>query len=479
MRLNRWLTFLVLTSLNPIYGQVLTHRPEKQQLAEPPLPASPVPIVMPSMPLIVPAGTPIKVTLEKELRVRNAGQVIHGKVAEPVYAFDKLVIPAGSEVSGSISELDEMSKTTRTMRALNADLSPHRQVHIAFDSLHLPDGRTIALKTSVSAASQGVLQFVPATTAKQSKTEAAHNAVAREVSEARKEIKTNWDALKAEVRAPEKVHRLEHLAVSQLPYHHQYIEAGTSFNADLLEPLNFGSEPVTVESFSQIGTPPPPGSDVHALLITPLSSATTKKGDPVEAVVSQPLFVSDHLVLPQGSRLKGSVLQVRPARRLARNGQLRIIFHQVVPPNGVEQALQASLEGVEVSKGEHLSLDAEGGAQVVTPKTRYLTTGLAVALAASSLSPEHDHDHDLHGEGGDAGGGAANGASGFRAVGLVIGTFAKSRAVTSAFGVYGASMSVYSHFLAKGHDVVYPKDMGMMIGLGSPGAQGQKPADLR
>ena len=27
-------------------------------------------------------------------------------------------------------------------------------------------------------------------------------------------------------------------------------------------------------------------------------------------------------------------------------------------------------------------------------------------------------------------------------------------------------MSVYSHFLARGRDVIYPKDMSMLIGLG-------------
>jgi hypothetical protein len=222
---------------------------------------------------------------------------------------------------------------------------------------------------------------------------------------------------------------------------------------------------VRAETLSAIGNPPPSGSVVHAQLLTPLNSATAKKGEPVEAVISQPLVVSDKLFLPQGSRIKGSVLQVRPARRLNRNGQLRIVFHQVVPPDGIEQKVEASLEGVEVAKGEHLSLDAEGGAQVTTPRTRYLTTGIAVALAASSTGG--DHDRDLHGGGGDVGGGAANGASGFGLLGTIAGALAHSRVVASGFGFYGAAMSVYAHFLARGRDVVYPKDMSMVIGLGT------------
>jgi hypothetical protein len=206
---------------------------------------------------------------------------------------------------------------------------------------------------------------------------------------------------------------------------------------------------------------------VHAVLVRQLGSAQSKKGDPVEAVITQPLVVGDQLFLPEGSRLKGSVLQVRPARRFSRNGQLRIVFHQVVAPSGIQQTVEASLEGVAVEKGEHLSLDSEGGAQVTTPRTRYLTTAISVALASSSIA-DHDRDGGIRGaDGGDVGKGAANGTSGFRFLGTIVGAFAHSRVVTSGFGFYGAAMSVYSHFLARGRDVVYPKDMSMMIGVGA------------
>src|SRR5205823_9850973 len=125
-------------------------------------------------------------------------------------------------------------------------------------------------------------------------------------------------------------------------------------------------------------------------LVTPLNSSISKKGDTVEALITEPLVVSDHLILPEGSVIRGSVMQARPARRLARNGQLRILFHEVAPPDGVAQKVQTSLEGVAVAKGENLKLDSEGGAQVTTPKTRYLTTGIQVALAAASAMPDSD-----------------------------------------------------------------------------------------
>ena len=50
---------------------------------------------------------------------------------------------------------------------------------------------------------------------------------------------------------------------------------------------------------------------------------------------------------------------------------------------------------------------------------------------------------------------------------MIVGLAARSRVVSAGFGSYGAAMSIYYHFLARGRDVVYPKDMAMVIGLGT------------
>jgi hypothetical protein len=466
MRCLIWALFLTFFCHSWAPAQTLKVRPAGPAQ---PTNSDSAPTPSPSIPLTVPAGTPLKVAVQ-EVRVRKVGQSVHGKVTEPVYAFDRLVVPAGSEINGKIAEIETVSKKKRAMAALNANFSPSRGLHIEFDDLVLADGRHLPVQTSVAHGSSGVLQFVPAGAENggaEKKGEAVKNLASRKVSEARQEVKRDWESVKQQLHEPGKMHRIERYGIDQLPYHPQYIDAGTSFNADLQQPLEFGAEPLKLETLSGIGTPPPAGSVVHALLTTPLNSAASKKGDPVEAVVSQPLVVSDHLFLPQGSHIKGAVLQSRPARRLGRNGQLRIVFHEVVPPNGVQQ--KASLEGVAVAKGEHLSLDSEGGAQVTTPRTRYLTTAITVMLA-SSTAGDHDRDAGVHGaDGGGVGQGAANGASGFRLVGTMVGAFAHSRIVSSGFGFYGAGMSVYSHFLARGHDVNYPKDMSMLIGLGTRG----------
>ncbi|HUC28262.1 MAG TPA: hypothetical protein VMR80_01715 [Candidatus Acidoferrum sp.] len=460
---------LLLSATGWSAGQTLKPRPpageEKKDDAVPPV-VPPAPV---TLPMSVTAGTPIKVALDEEVRVRRVGQAIHGKTLEPVYAFDKLLIPEGTAVNGKVSAIDPVPGKVRAMDAMDGNFSPVRAVHVQFDELIMADGRRVPMQTVASPAPNGVLRFVPANSKAENKNK-VEDAASKKVSETRQQIRQQWSDLKKQIHEPGKMHKLKRRAIAQLPVHPQYIDAGTSFNASLLQPLDFGVESVPVEALAQIGAPPPSGSAVHARLTTPLSSATSKKGERVEALITQPLVVSDHLILPEGSIIRGSVMQAQPARRLGRNGQLRIRFNEVAPPNGLEQKVETSLEGVAVAKGENLKLDSEGGAQVTTPKTRYLTTGIQVALAATSAMP----DNDAHGGGGDLGGGAVNGASGFRFLGSMITLAARSRVVASGFGAYGAASSIYYHFLARGRDVVYPKDMAMVIGMGTreskPGA---------
>ena len=455
---------LVVTS-SWVWGQTLKLRPREEKKEEPKV-VAPTPV---TMQMSVPAGTPINVALDSEVRIRKAGQAIHGKTTEPVYAFDKLLIPMGTTVNGKIAAIDPVPGKVRTMDAMDGNFSPIRAVRVQFDELVMADGRHVPIQTVASPAPNGVLRFVSAKTEKKNKVEGM---ASKKVSEAKSQIHQQWSDLQNQIHQPGKMHRLKRLAMEQLPVRPQYMDVGTSFNADLVKPLDFGTESVKPESLMQIGTPPPSGSVVHARLVTPLSSATSKKGDKVEALITQPLVVSDHLILPEGSIIRGSVMQSQPARRLGRNGQLRILFHDVAPPNGLAQKVETSLEGVAVSKGEHLKLDSEGGAQVTTPKTRYLTTGIQVALAAGSAMPDNDA---RAGGGGDLGGSAVNGASGFRLVGTIVGLAARSRIVAAGFGSYGAATGIYYRFLRRGRDVVYPKDMAMVIGLGT--RDGKKTAE--
>jgi hypothetical protein len=147
-----------------------------------------------------------------------------------------------------------------------------------------------------------------------------------------------------QVKQAGKMYRLERAVVAQLPVHPQYVDAGTVYFAKLKQPFEFGSEPLTPEmAESMMNTEIPPGSRVHARLMTPLNSASTQKGAEVQAILSQPLIVNGKLLLPEGTLLKGTLVQVAPARHWKHNGQLRFVFRDLVLPNGVESKVEAMI----------------------------------------------------------------------------------------------------------------------------------------
>jgi type IV secretory pathway VirB10-like protein len=422
---------------------------------EPTQPAPPQTVV-----LTVAKGLPLQVALDREVRLRKVGQAVHGRIVEPVYAFDRIVVPVGSEVIGKVTKIETLSGGKRTQAALNADFTPRRKVEIGFDELVLGDGRRFPMHTNVTPGSGQIIELVTAANEK-AKKNIVNDKASEKINEAKQQAHQEWDNAMKQLKTPGKIQRLERYGEAQLPVHRQYIPAGTVFFAELQDPLNFGSEVMTVPAASSIGSEIPEGSVVHARLVTPLSSATSHKGQDVEAVLSQPLMDGDRLILPQGSRLKGTVKQAQPARRMKRNGQLRIAFSELVPPDGIEQKIVSTLQGVQAGKDANVKLDSEGGAEATTSKSRYLATVVSVGIAAEGLLGDNWLSAD------NTGGQTLGGASGFKVVGLVVGAVARSRAFGITMGAYGGAVSIYSHFIARGREVEFPKNTAMQIGIGT------------
>jgi type IV secretory pathway VirB10-like protein len=437
-------------------------------------PAEPSKLTEPAPPqtvaLTVAKGAPLQVALDQEIRVKKVGQPVHARIVEPVYAFDHIVVPVGSEVIGEITKIESLSEGKRTLAVLNADFTPLRKVEVGFHELVLPDGRRFPLHASVAPGSGQVIELVTSADEKEKKNR-VKNMASEKTNEAKQRAHEQWDNAMKELKTPGKVRRLERYGEAQLPVHRQYIPAGTVYFAELVDPLDFGSVVMTASMASSIGAELPEGSVVHARLVTPLSSATSHKGQDVEAVLSQPLMDGDRLILPQGSRLKGTVKQAQPARRMKKNGQLRIAFSELVPPDGIEQKIVSTLEGVQAGKDANVKLDSEGGAEATTSKSRYLGTAVSLGLAMMAAKGGEDHDHD-----GGNNNGAAGGLGGFKLVGMIMGAAVRSRAFGTTMGAYGAAVSIYTNFMARGHEVVFPKNTAMQIGVGTRAGTTTPPA---
>lgn len=276
------------------------------------IPASPVQLAPPQVvALTVPKQASLQVALEAEVRVKRVGQSVSARLIDPIYAFDQLVVPAGSEIRGEVTKIESLSGTLRILAGLNADFTPVRQVEVTFTDLVLPGGKHVPIHPSVTPGSGQLVQFVSAS--EKDKKNTAHDVASEKANEAKQQARDQWNNAMQQLRTPGRIHRLKRYAEAWLPIHAQYIPAGTVYNAELEDPLDFGSETLTADKVSFIGGPLPEGSVVHARLLTALSSATARKGQGVEAVLSRPLFDGDSLIYPQGSRLLGSVGRVQPA----------------------------------------------------------------------------------------------------------------------------------------------------------------------
>lgn len=441
--------------------------------------------------LRLPTGTPLRIALDQRVRIDKAGAPIRGKVVETVYAFDQPVIPAGSVVSGQVKGIAPVPAFRRAMAYTSGDLTPLRKYEVGFDTVTLPNGKQLPIETTVTAGTAEVVHLVANPDKEKQKGMAG-----QQVDKAKAEAKGKIEEAKAQAHegwqkltAPGKMQRLKRFVVAQSPYRHQYAEPGTRFVADLEKPLDFGATTRTADQLSSLGTEPAPDSTLKARLAAEVSSATATRGTSVMAILTEPLYSPSHqLILPANSRLVGEVLVAKPARKLHHNGELRVVFERIETSEeglqalnqlqaqteaqavaGIQrseaQAMVGNLEGVEVAKSANIKLDEEGGAHTTDSKTRYLSTGIAVLLAAAS-----SHTEVEHGTTETAGPGVrtAAGGSGFRLTGALLSLAAKSMPVSLAFGVYGASSSIYANFLSRGHDVVLPKDTPMEIGFGPP-----------
>src|ERR1039458_2320155 len=85
------------------------------------------------LPLSVPVGAPLHIVLTKKVLVKHAGVPVEGKVAESVYVFDHLVIPAGSRVIGQVTKVDNAPKKQRALAIANGNFTPLRKAHVDFN----------------------------------------------------------------------------------------------------------------------------------------------------------------------------------------------------------------------------------------------------------------------------------------------------------------------------------------------------------
>jgi hypothetical protein len=424
--------------------------------------------------LTVAAGRPVRVALAERLTITHVGQPVAGTVVEPMYAYDRIVIPVGTAVLGRIARLDNPPKAARVRAFIGGDFSPHRTIVVTFDTI-VKDGEAIPIRTVVMNASERVTHQVVA----EAETDAADGVIAKgkrqvagyakeKIREMKRKVRDGVAALKD----GNKWQRAREFAVAHLPYHNQVLAKGTVFDAELQAPLAFGT--VDQPSVADAGTKPSPGSVLSARLVTPLDSRMTPRGTPLEAIVTRPVFSSSGaLVVPEGTRLIGQVTFAKPARRFHRNGQLRFLIERMERPSESAMPILASLHSIDVAEADGVALDDEGGASVTNSRTRFIAP--ALALLALHGTVDHDRrrfDNDADDVGatgqvgvrsGHFGPRALGGFFGFGLVGVAVSQISRPAAV--AFGLVGAARTIYTNVLGRGRELRFVADTPIEVQL--------------
>jgi hypothetical protein len=403
---------------------------------------------------VISAGVPLHIVLNERTSYTRVGQPLRGHLSQPIYVFDHIALPAGTEVLGKVAEVHPVSKGKRFNAVASGDFTPLREADVQFYSLVLKDGREIPIQSAGTVRDSAVVRM---------SSSAEHHGLWKQAKDSVKdEVSTQKRSFDEAIHRPNKLQWAKNSLLARLPYHPQVYEAGTQFVAELQSPIEVPSNPTLPVNLDQLGTKVPEDSVLHARLNSDLSSAANKWGDQVEATLTEPLLTQDRkLILPEGTQLLGSVTRAKPAKRWGRSGQLSFTFRQIKLPSGVSQPVKGLLSA---SEGDSkVKIDEEGNVRASEPKAKYLAP-LAVVVTAQAIA-ENDRDGINGSQSGSINNGVAGG--GFGLTGRILSLSVGSRGLAYGLGYYGASRSIYSRFVARGHDVLFPRDSQIEIKVGS------------
>lgn len=384
----------------------------------------------------------VRVQIDSPAKFR-VGTPVRGQTVEPLYENNKVVIPAGTPIEGEVVQVNPASHKRRLDAKFHGDFTSLHEVKIRFERVLPPDGEPVPISAAVADESSSVVVFHSAGAKHVS---LIHRAWSMAVGKKNQAIST--------FTAPGKEYRLKEMLYGQLPWHPESLQPGTEYDVALQHPVGADAaiaDPPKASRKQKIEA----STELHARLLTGLTSANANPGDPVTAVVTQPkMDAANHVQIPQGTLLEGNVLQASPAGKWGHNGALRFTLHKMEFPEGAQQLVTGVPTAVAGRATENIQLDSEGGAK--PESNRAVLAPLSLGLLATSALTE-DEANVTH---------AATSSNGFGLIGRIIAISTGSNIMGGTLGGIAAGRSVYSHFLAHGKDVVFPRNTEIQVDLG-------------
>ncbi len=410
--------------------------------------------------VVLPAGTPLVMSTLDNLPMR-AGLPVAARLIYPVYADNRIVLPENTRLNGTIVSLRPDTRR-RTRARLGGDFTPFHIPVVRFTELVLPDGVRIPIDTGSATDGAPIYRAVAPPVVK--------GGLIRQGFESGLTIARSDVAL---FTAPGKADRATQFIYNRLPYHPERIDKATAWTTEAATPISLPAQPAPPPAVAvapprkprfweeRAPVQPPPGTDtgrwtIQAYLDQPLSSETSKTGQPIKATVASPILNPDGTIeIPQGATLVGTVAKAQPARLFGRTGTLTFNFRQLTLPGGQPQSVETTLTGADSAPG--LALNSEG--QIKSKPQDKLSVPIFLAILASRPLDRGENGGGDH----QAAKGAGAGAAGLGLIGTIIGVSGVSPNAVAGIGYYGAALAVYDRWIARGKKVIFPLDTRIVV----------------
>ncbi len=352
--------------------------------------------------------------------------------------------PAGVTAEGVISATPAAERSTRINAKLDGDFTPLRVPVIHVTQLVLPSGTALSVDAVGGMRNAETISLAahPRPTSLAGRIKAMAHAQLQQVHDL--------------IHNPHKGDWAKQLLYRQLPYHPQTVWAGSQFDAVLREPLRIPAASASAP-MPAAGAVDLTSGRMQARLTSGISSASAKRGDPVNAVLTKPFCnAQGQVMLAGGTPLQGLVLQARPARWFARSGRLRFDFRTIETPQASQapQRIESSLSSIQGRRGQNVAMDAEGGTRAQRDNGRFLAPLVLGGLAAGTAIGDNV---DIWRQG------AAS--NGFGIPARIVSMVAANRDASVGFAIFATAKSVYRRFIARGHEVSFPANTELSIDL--------------
>src|SRR5437879_4640645 len=117
------------------------------------------PVAASSSSVLISAGVPLRVVLDNRTPSDKLAHQFRGHLAQSIYVFDRLPLPAGTEGWGTVADVHLVSKRKRANAIIKGDFTPLKEAQVQFSTIVLKDGTQLPIQSTGAERDSAVVQM--------------------------------------------------------------------------------------------------------------------------------------------------------------------------------------------------------------------------------------------------------------------------------------------------------------------------------